>query len=337
MPSNPLSFACAVEALKAVAEPTRLRMAMLLSKNDLTVTDLTSILNQSQPRVSRHLRLLTEAGIVDRYREGAWAYFHLTDEGGPGRMIRALLARLEEGDPLIVEDNERLAEVRRQRAARAAAYFAKNAASWDEIRLLHAPDADVEAALLRLLGDRRIGAMLDIGTGTGRLLEVLAPQCERALGVDASREMLAIARAKLDEAQLVNATVRQGDAYHLPVEEGSFDLVTIHQVLHHLDDPASAILEATAALRRGGRLAIVDFAPHDLEFLREEHAHLRLGFPADLVRGYLDAAGLDVTAIETVEPGGHGADQITVTIWLARKTRPLAEVAQRSAELAATL
>lgn len=316
-------FDDAVDMLKAIAEPTRLRLLVLLSRHDLTVTDLMSILGQSQPRISRHLKLLTECGILSRYQEGAWAYFRLSDQPSAMGFTDAVLSRLDRADPVLRRDAERLEGVRRQRSANAASYFAKNAGSWDRIRSLHAPDTVVEAALLSELGDRPIRALLDIGTGTGRMLELLAPRCGRAVGIDASREMLAIARAKLDAADISNAVVRQGDAFHLPVERGGFDLVLIHQVLHYLDDPAAAIAEAAAALAPGGRLAVIDFAPHALEFLRVEHAHLRLGFGDEALAGHLRDAGLDVTAIRSLRPEGRRADQLTVTIWLARDGRRL--------------
>ena len=280
-----LSFGRLVDALKAVAEPTRLRLVLLLARSDLTVSDLTAILGQSQPRISRHLKLLVESGVLTRYQEGAWAYFRLSEEASVSGLVHAVLNWADEADPVVERDSERLDAVRVERARRAADYFARNAGSWDTIRALHASDAEVEQALLAALGNKRIGTLLDVGTGTGRMLEVLAPRCERAVGIDASREMLAIARAKLDSAGIGNAVVRQGEAYHLPVERQAYDLVTIHQVLHYLEDPQAAVAEAARAVAPGGRLAIIDFAPHELEFLRAEHAHLRLGFSDDTLAG----------------------------------------------------
>ncbi|SJZ64203.1 transcriptional regulator, ArsR family [Consotaella salsifontis] len=332
MPAVPLPFACAVEVLKAVAEPTRLRMLVLLARNDLTVTDLTEILDQSQPRVSRHLKLLLEAGLIDRHQEGAWAYFRLTEAKARARMVRQVLDAVQQDDPALLSDGTRLDTVRQRRAAQAADYFAKNAGSWDRIRSLHVPDAEVESALLDILGSRRVDALLDIGTGTGRMLELMAPLCGRALGVDASREMLAIARAKLDEAGITNASVRLADAYRLPVEAESFDLITVHQVLHHLDDPAAAIRQAARALRPGGRLVVVDFAPHELEFLRTDHAHLRLGFLPEVVADYLASAELDLLAVRTLDPKAEEEGHIAVTLWLAEKPRASAPSFLRTAE-----
>jgi ArsR family transcriptional regulator len=316
-----LTFETSIDALKALGEPTRLRLVRLLARNDLTVTDMTTILGQSQPRISRHLKLLVESQILTRYQEGAWAYFRLTENATIARFVRSVLATIDAGEPALARDDERLEAVRVARAERAAGYFAENAGRWDRIRSLHVPDADVERALLSAVGTGEVGSFLDIGTGTGRMIELFAGHADRAVGVDASREMLQVARAKLDAAGLSNAQVRHGDCYHLPVPRDSFDLVMLHQVLHFLDDPAAAVREAAATLQPGGRLVVVDFAPHRLEFLREEQAHLRLGFARETVAGYLADAGLELTGVEILDPDGSRPDQLTVSIWLARDRR----------------
>jgi ArsR family transcriptional regulator len=212
--------------------------------------------------------------------------------------------------------------VKRRRQERALGYFSVNAASWDHIRSLHAPDGAVEAGLLKIIGKRPFQSMLDLGTGTGRLLEILSPLYVRGVGIDLSREMLAVARANLDRAGVRNAQVRQGDIYAPPVERESFDLVAIHQVLHYLEDPAAAIREAAKLLRPGGRVVIVDFAPHALEFLRDEHAHLRLGFSDRQVGDWLDEAGLELKDTLDFAPVGQGT-RLTVKLWLAQDRRLL--------------
>jgi len=308
-------------ALKAAGEGTRLRVLALLAEAELTVSDLTEILRQSQPRISRHLKLLTEAGLVARYREGSWAFFRIADRSGAAELAHALIARLDPADPVVMRDRERLGEVRAARAAAAQAYFRAHAAEWDRIRRLHAADADVEAAIHAALAERPFRSLLDLGTGTGRMLELFGPQIERALGVDLSLDMLLIARARLERAALRHCSVRQGDIYDLAVSRDSFDLVIVHQVLHFLDDGARAIREAARVLRPDGRLLVVDFAPHDLEFLREEHAHLRLGFAAETVAQWMGAAGLEMVLHRTLppEPGTDG--KIAVSLWLARDPR----------------
>lgn len=311
----------AVELLRAAGEHTRLRLLALLSDSDLTVTDLIEILGQSQPRISRHLRLLGEAGLLERYQEGAWAYFRAVDDGVAARIIADVLASMDAADPQLARDRERLETVRRKRSEQAAGYFARNAGAWGELRSLHVEESRVEAAMLDLAGKKPIQSMLDLGTGTGRLLELFAPLYARATGVDASREMLAVARANLDAAGLSRVQVRQGDIYLLPTPANHFDLVTLHQVLHFLDDPAAAVREAARALAPGGRLLIADFAPHELEFLRDEHQHRRLGFSHEQISGWLADCGLEVEKIVDLAPEAGG--KLTVTLWLARDRRML--------------
>jgi ubiquinone/menaquinone biosynthesis C-methylase UbiE/DNA-binding transcriptional ArsR family regulator len=319
MDHQDLSFAGLTGTLKAAGEPTRLRILALLAEAELTVSDLTDILRQSQPRLSRHLRLLTEAGLVDRFREGSWAFFRLGERGGAAELARALIGRLKTDDAIVLRDRERLTAVRASRAAAAQNYFRRHAAEWDRIRRLHVADAAVEAAIRSALADKPMRSLLDLGTGTGRMLELFGADIERGLGLDLSLDMLALARARLDRAGLKHCSVRHGDIYDLALPRDSFDVVIIHQVLHFLDDSARAIAEAARVLRPGGRLLVVDFAPHDLEFLREDHAHRRLGFAAESVTQWLEAAGLDVLRQETLPPGPQG--KIAVSLWLARDPR----------------
>src|SRR5687768_776415 len=305
-PRSQLSFASLNGALKAAGEETRLRIVALLAEAELTVSELTDILRQSQPRISRHLRLLAEAGLVERFREGSWAFFRLGERGGSAALARELIARLDPDDATIARDRERLAAVRATRGAAAQKYFARHAAEWDRIRKLHVADEAVEAAIRSALADKPIRSLLDLGTGTGRMLELFGPDIERGLGLDLSLDMLSLARARLDRAGLRNCSVRQGDIYDLALPKDSFDVVIIHQVLHFLDDGARAIAEAARVLRPSGRLLVVDFAPHDLEFLRDEHAHRRLGFANETVAGWMTAAGLDVVRHDTLAPEGGG-------------------------------
>src|SRR5436189_937049 len=314
-----LRFTELYTALKAAGEGTRLRILALLAEAELTVSDLTEILRQSQPRISRHLRLLAAAGLVDRFREGSWAFFRLGERGGTAALARELISRLDPADATLARDRERLVAVRTQRNAAAQAYFARHAAHWDRIRKLHVADEAVEQAIATALAGAPIRSLLDLGTGTGRMLELFGPQIERGLGLDLSLDMLAVARARLDRAGLKHCSVRQGDIYDLALPKESFDVVIIHQVLHFLDDGARAIAEAARVLRPAGRLLVVDFAPHDLEFLREEHAHRRLGFAAETVTQWLEAAGLDVLRQETLPPGPQG--KIALSLWLARDPR----------------
>lgn len=331
-----LSFPDALSALKAAGEETRLRIAALIADSELTVSDLTDILGQSQPRISRHLKLMAEARLVERHREGSWAFYRLTERGPVSALTRSLIAALDGRDPVLTADRERLTAVRAARAQAALAYFTRLAPEWDRLRSLHVPEAAVEDAIAAAIGTQPYRHLLDLGSGTGRMLQLLAPDAARAVGVDASHAMLSVARANLESAGLRRVELRQGDIYAPPVERGGFDLVVIHQVLHFLDDPARAIREACAALAPGGRLLIVDFAPHALEFLREAHAHRRLGFSREQIAEWLAAAGVDLVETCDLSPPRSASDALTVSVWLGCDRRivvdaplssPLLEVA----------
>src|SRR3954469_7490487 len=308
-------------ALKAAGEETRLRILVLLGEAELTVSDLTQILRQSQPRISRHLKLLVEAGLVERFREGAWAFFRLAEGGSSAAFARMLVGQLNPKDATVARDRDRLAAVRSARAAAAQDYFRAHAAQWDRIRKLHVTDEAVEGAIREALADRPFRSLLDLGTGTGRILEMFGPTLERGLGIDLSLDMLLLARARIERSGLRHCSVRQGDIYDLAVPANSFDVVIIHQVLHFLDDGARAIREAARVLAPSGRLLVVDFAPHDLEFLREEHAHRRLGFAAETVAQWLNAAGLDLVQQQSLVPEQESGGKIAVSLWLARDPR----------------
>ncbi|HTO31817.1 MAG TPA: metalloregulator ArsR/SmtB family transcription factor [Pararhizobium sp.] len=310
-----------VDVLKAAGEPTRMRLLALLAAGDLTVTDLTEILGQSQPRISRHLKLLAEVSLIDRYQEGAWAYFRLKGEGAGVALVRGLLSAANLDDAVLTRDGERLSALKLARSEKAQAYFSRNAAEWDELRRLHVSEADVEAALRAMIGPEPVDGLLDLGTGTGRILQLFEGIYQRGVGVDASRDMLAVARANLDRAGITKASIRHGDIFNLPLDGRQFDLVTIHQVLHFLQQPDAAIAEAARMLSPGGRLVIIDLAPHALEYLRDDHAHVRLGFSRQTMEEWLEKAGLTVEQAVDLKPDTDRDRQLTVTIWLARDQR----------------
>ncbi|MBV8798998.1 MAG: metalloregulator ArsR/SmtB family transcription factor [Alphaproteobacteria bacterium] len=318
-------FISAVETLitllQGVADPTRLRLLFLLSEAELTVSELTMILGQSQPRVSRHLKLLCEAGLLQRFKEGSWVFHRLHDAGLSSAFARSIVDLPLQDRTVFDADRARLAQVRAARAAAAAEFFRTNAPEWERIRSLHAPDKDVESAVLRVLGPGRVGSFLDAGTGTGRMLELLAQHVGRGIGIDNSAEMLAIARDRLEQARAHHCQVRLADIYRLPFRSGTaesgFDAVLFHQVLHYLHDPQAAVAEAARVLKPGGRLVIADFAPHDLEFLRTELSHRRLGFADREVESWFAAAGLKPEAGEAIAPSATDG-KLTVKIWAAR-------------------
>lgn len=309
-----------VTALKAAAEPTRLRILLLLAGGELSVKDLTQILGQSQPRISRHLKLLAESGLIERFREGSWAYFHVSDRTHGGRLALDILALVDSSDPTVARDRQRAEALKREREEAAQGYFRAHAADWDRIRALHVAESEVEAAIAEALGPGPFKLLVDLGTGTGRILELFADRYARGLGFDLNQAMLAYARSKLSKAHLTHAQVRHGDIYSLSLPDGVADAVVMHQVLHFLSNPALAIREAARVLAPGGRLLVADFAPHDLEFLREEYAHDRLGFESKQVEQWMKDAGLVPIAHRDLAPEKRsGAEKLTVSLWLAER------------------
>jgi ubiquinone/menaquinone biosynthesis C-methylase UbiE len=308
-------MASAPEIFRALADPTRLRVIVLLRAMELSVGELAQVLGQSQPRVSRHVRILIEAGLVERRKEGSWVFLSLGAKARVEPLFTLLdgWTALDGEDPWTVADAARLAAVRADRAAAAERYFESHARDWDELRSLHVAESEVEAAIARALDGAGIGRLIDIGTGTGRMIELFGREAEHALGVDRSPEMLRLARVKLAEAGL-EADLRQGDMYALPLPAGSADTVTIHQVLHYAQQPAAAVAEAARLLAPGGRLVIVDFAAHEREELRDRDAHARLGFADETVLSYLGDAGLEGRVFQHLEGG-----ELTVTIWIGER------------------
>jgi ArsR family transcriptional regulator len=302
------------ELFQALADPTRLRVLDLLGEMELSVGELAQLLSQSQPRVSRHLKILTDAGLIERRKEGSWVFLALAPGGLSGALFPVIDQAASEDDKrAFAADRARLAAVRRDRAEAAQRYVEVHAGQWDAIRSLHVAESEVEQAIARALGGSPLGRLVDIGTGTGRMIELFGRAADSAVGIDKSSEMLRLARAKL-EAASVSASLRQGDMYALPLPDGSADCVLLHQVLHFAHAPAEAIAEAARVLGPTGRLLIVDFAPHEREELREQAQHVRLGFADDAVLGWLDAAGLQGEVVEHLVGG-----ELTVTLWLGAK------------------
>lgn len=304
-----------VELLRAAGEPTRFRILALLAREELAVAELTRVLGQSQPRVSRHLKLLVAAGLVERFPDGAWVFYRLAGQAPERAFVDQTLALISAGDPIAARDAAALENVRAERSKAAADYFAQNAERWEELRSLYVSEADVEARILRAAGKGPFHRIVDLGTGSGRMLRLFAPSAKAALGLDLSQQMLNIARQTTADAGLKHCELRHGDVFATHLPGGWADLVVIHQVLHYLNDPAAAIAEAGRITAAGGKLLIVDFAPHALEYLREAHQHRRLGFSDEEMARWLSAAGLAAaTPISLPPASGEG---LTVKIWTA--------------------
>ena len=315
----------AVEVLRAAGEPTRLRILALLHREELAVMELGQILDQSQPRVSRHLKLLTEAGLVERFPDGAWMFYRLVSHGPHRALLEQTLGLIQPDDPVLGLDLGRLETVRAGRLDLAADYFAQNATRWSQLRSLYIAEAEVEAAIVAAAGPGPFKRLVDLGTGAGRMLTLLGERAEFAIGLDLSQQMLNIARQQTREAGLAHCELRHGDIFATRLPDGFADLVVVHQVLHYLSDPAAAVAEAGRLVQPGGRLLIVDFAQHRLEFLREAHRHRRLGFSEGEITRWLEAAGLDAATPMTLP--AKDEQGLTVKIWTAAR----ASVKSRSA------
>ena len=303
-----------LNSLRAAAEPSRLRLLAICSHGEWTVSELVQVMAQSQPRISRHLKLLAEAGLLERFREGSWVFYRRAQRGAAARIARSLCRLLPEDDAMLALDRQRLAAIRAARRRQAEQFFDARARSWDSEADVAVKAAAVEAELLRIFADERAESLLDVGTGTGRILQVLAGRVGSGLGIDLSHDMLRVARANLDRRDARNCQVRYGDMYQLPLADATVAAVTLHQVLHFADDPGAALAEAARVLQPGGRLVVVDLAQHDLEWLRTEKGHRRLGFSAAEVESWFAELGLEPAPV--VRLAGEGAD---VCIWLARK------------------
>lgn len=308
--------------LKALADPTRLRIMRLLAAMELAVGELAQVLGQSQPRVSRHVGILCDAGLAERRREGSWVFLH-TPATADGlaplpAAVASLLSTAEHEDQgfarQCLEDRRKLAAIRAAREQAAQSYFERHAGEWDELRRMHSPDRQVEEALVTALGDAPLGQLLDIGTGTGRMAELFAGRADRIAALDKSLEMLRLARARLQGLPADKLELVQGDFTDLPFAEAQFDTVLLHQVLHFAQHPEIALQEAARVTRPGGRIAIVDFAAHGREELRERHAHARLGFADRQIRQLLRDAGYSASAPVALDGG-----ELVVKIWLGQR------------------
>jgi ArsR family transcriptional regulator len=314
-----------VDVMRAAAEPTRLRILALLVREELAVMELGQILDQSQPRVSRHLRLLADAGLVERFPDGAWVFYRLSSREPQRGFIDYTLGMVTPDEGVLARDLERLAEVRRARQSAADDYFSRNAGRWDEVRSLYVDEVHVEEAILAAAGPGPFERLIDLGTGAGRMLTLLGGRAKSAIGLDLSQQMLNIARREVEQADLRRCELRHGDIFATGLPAGSADLVVIHRVLHFLNDPAAAIAEAARLTAPGGALLIVDFAPHSLEFLRQAHQHRRLGFSDEEIGRWCDAAGLG--ALEAVSMPPATSEGLTVKVWRSAR----ASAAARSA------
>ena len=315
-----------LDALRAIGEPTRLRILALLRHGDLSVGEFVQILNQSQPRLSHHLKTLNMAGLVERPPEGSWVFYRLVRDGAAGRLFESIINEIDQDSHDMVTDIKALKHVRAQRAEAAELHFASIAEDWDQLRLLHSSNESIEAALLSVVKGQQFNRIIDLGTGTARMLSIFAPYAKQLEGLDSSHQMLTVARANLAAANITNAKVRQGDIADTPFDDHAADLVILHQVLHYLEQPQAALVEAARLLRPGGRLLLVDFAPHDHEFLRLEQGHRWLGMRQSDISNWTRAAGLTLTDQLGFAPPDTLKQGLSVKIWVADKAQNKDEI-----------
>ena len=303
-----------LNVLKAAGEETRIRILALFKGGELTVTELVTIMRQSQPRISRHLRLLCEAGLLERHREGTWIFYRLADLGEQADLVKSIMNYIPYQDQILQHDQKRLEEVKKTRDLKAASYFQENAANWDKIRSLYVPERQVEDYLLEITNNLEIETLLDVGTGTGRMLKLFSPHTKQGIGIDLSHEMLGVARSHLENNAITNMQIRHGDMYDLALMDGSMDLVLFHQVLHFADDPLAAIRETARIFRPDGIVIVIDFLPHKNEKLREEHAHRRLGFSEEEINEWCRITDLKITTTKVMR-----GKELDLFIWVATK------------------
>ncbi len=301
-----------LQGLRAAAEPTRLRIIALCGHAELSVTELVMILGQTQPRVSRHLKLLVEGGLLQRNKEGNRAYYRLSTEAEGADLARMLNDLMPGEDEVHALDLSRLSSVKADRVRYAESFLDPYSQEIIELRGMWPPDEVIDKCILALLKDRSIQNLLDLGTGAGRILRTIAPFVEKGTGIDNSLEMLSIARARLDQDGIKNCQVRVGDMYRLPFKKNSFDLITINSLLRYADEPKKVIAEAARVLEKKGALLIVDLAAHDLSALRDEYGHSWLGFSEAEMVEMLSEENLTVDRVKHID-----GQKLSVCIWLA--------------------
>jgi ubiquinone/menaquinone biosynthesis C-methylase UbiE len=283
-----LDFPSAIDLLRALAEPTRCRLLALLGHGELTVGEIADTLGQSQPRISRHLKILSDVGALERFREEQRIYYRLTGGTQAAELVEQALRPVPKGDPVLRTDRERLSRVLEKRVRSAAA-------AWEDVRRSAEStysDERLVQAVRREVGEESLGDLLDVGTGSGSMLRVLGSLANHAVGLDASAQALRVARAKVHGAGLNHCVFKRGDMYALPFEAGTFDAVAFDHVLSAAERPGVALKEAARVLRRGGRVIVVE----DNERLGAASKDK----PQATLREWLERAGMECRKLKQV-------------------------------------
>jgi len=304
--------------LKVLGHPERLRILALLSRGELTVSELTHILGLSQPRVTQYINSLESAGVIERLKEGSWVFSRLRNgNASVTALVATTLNALPHDDKTLLSDQKRLLDVRKKRAEAADAFFASVANDTGQLGDEYLPQSDIETAMRELAGEGPFNFMVDLGTGTGRVLDVFSDRITRGTGIDNNTDMLKVARHKLASSGHSHISLRQGDLHRAPIDSGTADLVTLHQVLHYLDDPSEAIAEAARLLTPGGMLLMVDFEAHNQDSFRDNYAHRRLGFTDSDISGWTVQSGLQFLPSLLIDNTTTSGPRVKV--WSAKK------------------
>lgn len=280
-----------LETLKALADPTRLQLLLLLGQSELTVQELTEILGMGQSRISRHLKILAEAGLVAVKRQGTWGYYRQGLDNPLFAEIWPALRNRLQANPAQLEFQRRLAAVLEGRRRRSADFFERHARQWDALASRVLPMANYRPALEAALPNCRL--LLEVGLGTGGLLPVLRQRAERVVGVDQSQAMLQQASLRLARLQLDGVDLRLGEMTHLPLADAEADAVVLNMVLHHAPQPERVFRELARVVAPGGRVLVADLQRHEQEWVREDIADQWLGFEQAELRGWLESSGLE--------------------------------------------
>lgn len=300
-----------LDLLKALADPCRLRLVAVLLRAEFTVQELTQILDMGQSRISRHLKILSEAGVLSVKRQGTWSYYRVGEDSAFFCAIRPAFERELEQLPQRREDLAAVALALEARRRRSLEFFDQHARTWDVLSRTLLPVPQYQERLLSLVPT--VDTLLEIGVGTGALLPDLSRRAAKVIGVDHSPAMLDEARRRLDHAGNSAAELRLGEMTHLPLADGGAGCVVANMVLHHAADPQAVLAEITRVLKPGGILVLADLARHEREWAREQLADQWLGFEEEELRGWLQGAGLGSIVIERVAAENGQEDVLLVT------------------------
>jgi DNA-binding transcriptional ArsR family regulator len=300
-----------IDALKAISEPTRFRLVRLCAQGELTVSELMRIVGQSQPRVSRHLKLLQDAGILERFREQHWVFYRVAQEEHYQLLVSGLIKQIEKNETIIQLDQSRLIELQAARATLSETFIETELPDWLRLHEYHGDTARFESAVQDALAEKTVGHLLDVATGTGRMLKIVGPLASSGVGIDLSKKMVTVARSVLAESGLAHLTVRQEDMYQMRFAARHFDTITIDQVLYFATNPDALIKETARVLKYGGRLLVVAFTAS-----KTAKTPPSVGIELSDIQQWIESAGLKITNTNIL-PG----DSLDISLLVSEKAK----------------